>query len=147
MSKLLSQKCTYAVRAIFDLARESQGAGSELAPITTIATIAERQDIPLRFLEGILRELRQGGFVDSKRGADGGYRLAQSAASIPVGEVIRFIEGDLATAKPAEEETAFDELLREAQGALWEVFDGASFQDLVDRAALREGRWSGDYVI
>jgi Rrf2 family transcriptional regulator, cysteine metabolism repressor len=143
MSKLLSQKCTYAVKAVFDLARE---AGSE---ITKIATIAERQEIPARFLEGILRELRQGGFVESRRGADGGYRLAQAPAALRVGEIIRFIEGDLSPAPSSSgrEGDVFDDLWREAQAALWQVFDGVSFQDLLDRDDIRGRLWSGDYVI
>ena len=65
----ISQKCQYAVRAILELAR-SFGKG----PIK-VARIAARQDIPPRFLEAILNELRQGGFVQSLRGAQGGYLL------------------------------------------------------------------------
>src|SRR5580692_4804512 len=83
----ISVKGTYALQAIFDLA--SQRAGEPVR----IADIARRQKIPQKFLELILAGLKQGGFVESRRGAEGGYLLARSAESITVGEVLRFVEG------------------------------------------------------
>ena len=58
--------------------------------------IAERQDIPLKFLESILRKLTRAGFLTSTRGPQGGYRLAMSAEEITVADIIRAIEGPLA---------------------------------------------------
>jgi Rrf2 family transcriptional regulator, cysteine metabolism repressor len=58
-----------------------------------IADIAERQKIPQKFLELILASLKQGGFVESRRGAEGGYMLARSADSLTLGDVLRFVEG------------------------------------------------------
>src|SRR5712672_3663499 len=82
----ISVKGEYALQAIFDLAL--QGAPQPVK----IADIARRQKIPQKFLELILAGLKQGGFVESRRGADGGYRLARPADQITVGEVLRFIE-------------------------------------------------------
>ena len=65
---LVSQKSQYALRAIFELAKE-YGKGPK------IAHIAEAQAIPVRFLEVILVHLKRGGFVDSQRGKEGGYFL------------------------------------------------------------------------
>jgi Rrf2 family protein len=63
---------------------------------TQTATIAEAGDIPRKFLEAILVELRDNGLVASRRGPGGGHRLAQDAALIMVGDIIRIVEGQLA---------------------------------------------------
>ena len=83
----ISVKGEYALHAVFDLALQTPG-----EPVR-IADIARRQKIPQKFFELILAGLKQGGFVESRRGAEGGYLLAKPADSITVGEVIRFIEG------------------------------------------------------
>ena len=83
----ISVKGEYALQALFDLATQTPG-----EPIK-IADIARRQKIPQKFLELILAGLKQGGFVESRRGADGGYMLARAADAITVGEVLRHIEG------------------------------------------------------
>src|SRR5438270_11540976 len=82
-----SVKGEYALQAIFDLA--SQRAGEPIR----IADIAQRQKIPQKFLELILASLKQGGFVESRRGAEGGYLLARTPESLSVAEVVHFIEG------------------------------------------------------
>jgi Rrf2 family protein len=82
-----SVKGEYALQAIFDLA-----ANRSDEPVK-IADIARRQKIPQKFLELILASLKQGGFVESRRGAEGGYLLARRAENITVGEVLRFVEG------------------------------------------------------
>ncbi|MBW7997747.1 MAG: Rrf2 family transcriptional regulator [Candidatus Glassbacteria bacterium] len=87
----ISNKCCYALRALFELSRRY----SDQRPIK-IATVASAQSIPKRFLEVILNELRQGGFVESRRGVDGGYLLAREPEDISVGEIIRFVDGNLA---------------------------------------------------
>ena len=83
----ISVKGEYALHAVFDLALQRPG-----EPVK-IADIARRQQIPQKFLELILAGLKQGGFVESRRGAEGGYLLAKPADSITVGQVIRFMEG------------------------------------------------------
>jgi Rrf2 family transcriptional regulator, cysteine metabolism repressor len=87
----ISNKCYYALRALFELARRHR----DQRPIK-IANIASAQSIPKRFLEVILNELRQGGFVESRRGVDGGYLLAREPEAISVGEVVCFVDGNLA---------------------------------------------------
>jgi Rrf2 family protein len=82
----ISVKSEYALLAIFDLAMQPSG-----EPVK-IADIARRQQIPQKFLELILAGLKQGGFVESRRGAEGGYRLARAADQISIGEVLRFVE-------------------------------------------------------
>src|ERR1700692_3801408 len=83
----ISGKSEYALRAMFDLALRKPG-----EPVR-IADIAGRQKIPQKFLELILANLKQAGFVESRRGAEGGYLLARPADSLTVGEVLRYVEG------------------------------------------------------
>src|ERR1051326_1329650 len=83
----ISVKGEYALQALFDLASQPPG-----EPVK-IAEVAGRQKIPQKFLELILAGLKQGGFVESRRGAEGGYLLARPADQITVGEVLRFFEG------------------------------------------------------
>jgi Rrf2 family protein len=95
----VSAKADYAVRAAVELA-----AASGEDPVKG-ELIAEAQQIPLRFLENILGELRHAGLVQSRRGADGGYRLAKPAEEISIADIIRAVEGPLATVHgdPADE--------------------------------------------
>ena len=86
----ISSKCYYALKALFELANQPG-----LSRPVKIALIATRQNIPKRFLEVILNELRQGGFVESRRGVDGGYLLARGPEQIKMGEVVSFVDGDI----------------------------------------------------
>ena len=86
----VSAKTDYALRAALELAR----AGGD-APVKA-ERIAAAQDIPLRFLENILGELRHAGLVESRRGAEGGYMLARPAPAIALADVVRAVDGPLA---------------------------------------------------
>jgi Rrf2 family protein len=95
----ISAKADYAVRAAVELA-----AADDERPVKA-ERIATAQGIPLNFLENILSELRHAGIVRSHRGADGGFRLAKPAAEITVADIIRAVEGPLASVRggPPEE--------------------------------------------
>jgi Rrf2 family protein len=98
----ISAKVDYAVRAAVELA-----AASDERPVKA-ERIANAQDIPLNFLENILGELRHAGIVRSHRGADGGFRLAKPAAEVTVADIIRAVEGPLASVRGGPpEETAY----------------------------------------
>jgi Rrf2 family protein len=88
----ISAKVDYAVRAAIELA----AAGGE--PIKGEA-IADAQDIPLKFLENILGELKHTGIVASRRGAQGGYWLAKDADEVSLADIVRAVEGPLATVR------------------------------------------------
>jgi Rrf2 family protein len=90
----ISAKVDYAVRATVQLA----AAGDEGRP-TKGEAIAQAQGIPLKFLENILSDLRHAGLVRSQRGADGGYWLNRPASEITVADVIRAVEGPLASVR------------------------------------------------
>jgi Rrf2 family protein len=123
----ISVKGEYALHAIFDLALQKAG-----EPIK-IADIAKRQRIPQKFLELILAGLKQGGFVESRRGAEGGYLLARAPEAITVGEVIRYIEG-AKSSKPARNQNPADpfaETWRRVDQAVSDVIDQTTFAELV----------------
>jgi Rrf2 family protein len=100
---MLTSKAKYALRAMIDLAMQA-GAGPRL-PIF-IADVAARQDIPRRFLENILLELRKHGLVVSHRGKSGGYALARTPDLITFADIIRAIDGPLALT-PCTSRTAY----------------------------------------
>lgn len=89
----ISAKADYAVRAAIELTR-----GSRDAPIKGDA-VSTAQDIPLKFLENILSDMRHAGLVASRRGAEGGYWLAIAPAQITVADIIRAVEGPMATVR------------------------------------------------
>jgi Rrf2 family protein len=88
----VSAKVDYAVRAAVELAAAGEG------PVKG-ERIAEAQQIPLKFLENILLELKHAGLVQSQRGAEGGYWLARPPAEIALAEVIRAVEGPIANVR------------------------------------------------
>ncbi len=120
----LSLKCQYAVRALFELAkREEEG-------LIRLREIAETQHIPKRFLENILNELRRGGFVESKRGKEGGFKLNRPAHEISIGDVVRFIEDSVHPVEcvadqlcPLTGRCIFIGLWEEAKRAVEQVYD------------------------
>lgn len=109
----ISAKADYAVRAGAELA-----AVADDKPIKA-EQIATNQDIPLNFLENILGELRHAGIVRSHRGPDGGFRLARAADDVTVADVIRAVDGPLATVRGGPPE---DSVYGGAAGALPRVW-------------------------
>ncbi|CAK7284953.1 MULTISPECIES: RrF2 family transcriptional regulator [Streptomyces] len=89
----ISARADYAVRAVLELAVR-QGNGPVKAE-----EIASGQQIPHKFLEGILGDLRRAGVVDSRRGGGGGYRLARPDAAITVADVIRAVDGPIVSVR------------------------------------------------
>jgi Rrf2 family cysteine metabolism transcriptional repressor len=122
-----SVKGEYALQAIFDLASRRPG-----EPIR-IADIAQRQKIPQKFLELILASLKQAGFVESRRGAEGGYLLARPADSLTVGEVLRFVEGAQTRSRQKRKDgaTPFSEMWEQVDSAVSTVIDKTTFADLL----------------
>lgn len=99
----ISAKADYAVRAALELAASPDG-----KPVKG-TKLAEAQDIPLQFLEHILLDLKHAGLVKTKRGARGGYWLAEPAAQVTVADVIRAVEGPLANIQDlSPEETHYE---------------------------------------
>jgi Rrf2 family protein len=128
----ISVKSEYALKAVFDLAVQYQSLppGATGMPPIKIADIARRQKIPQKFLELILAGLKQNGFVDSRRGAEGGYLLARSADTITIGEVLRAVENVKAHPRNSKAADPFSEVWSQVDGAISEVLDRTTFGDL-----------------
>ncbi|MGD0500539.1 MAG: Rrf2 family transcriptional regulator [Bryobacteraceae bacterium] len=121
-----SAKSDYALLAIFDLASQRPG------ETIRIADIARRQKIPQKFLELILAGLKQAGFVESRRGAEGGYLLARAPESITVGEVLRSVEGQPGKGRTRRKaEMPLTDIWRKVDAAVSGVVDRTTFADLV----------------
>ncbi len=88
---MISNKCKYAIKALTYIARNDDG----IKAIMT-SDIAQEQDIPRKFLEIILRDLRNNRILESKRGKDGGFRLLRPAEDISLTEIMRIIDGPIA---------------------------------------------------
>lgn len=127
----ISAKTDYAVRAAVELA-----AVTDEHPLKS-ERIAQAQGIPLRFLENILVQLRQGGIVVSRRGADGGYRLAEPADQITVADVIRAIDGPLAAVAGERPEKLDFEGTAEPLREVW-VAVRASLRDVLEHVTLAD---------
>ncbi len=131
----------YALRAMLELAKNN-GKGP-----TKISEIAAAQAIPLRFLEVILSQLKASGFVNSKRGFYGGYYLLRSPDQITVGDILRFLQGDEDPAHrvscmskaecPFHCDCAFVPMWKKLNSAVFKIYDGTTFQDLLNNERLR----------
>lgn len=132
----VSQKCQYALRAAFELAKQ-RGNGS-----ITAADIAAAQAIPRGFLEVILVELKKAGAVTSRRGRHGGYELAVSPGTLMVGQIICSMDGPVAPIKCVTEAgtgncalhgtCAFLSFWERVRDAVTEIYESTTFQDLLD---------------
>lgn len=134
----ISVKAEYALEAIFDLASQP---GTEP---TRIADIAKRQKIPQKFLELILSNLKQGGFVESRRGADGGYLLAKPASQIAVGEVIRHVDGPV---ERRTENAGFEDFWKRVDDSVNNILDRTTFQQLVDEWQAKQTLYIANWEI
>ena len=133
----VSAKVDYALRALCELAAAPPG------PVTA-ERLAAAQEIPPKFLENILLELRRAGIVASQRGAEGGYRLARSAAEVSLADVIRAVEGPIASVRGAPPEQAeyagaaraLKDVWIELRASMRGVLERTSLADLVERSRL-----------
>src|SRR5580698_4530696 len=133
----LSRKARYALRALYALS-----ADDARGPVL-IADLSDRENIPHKFLEAILLELKNAGLLKSKKGKGGGYSLARSPDRITMGEVIRIIDGPLAPI-PCVSERAFvrceecvDEttcgtrqVMKKVRDAIAAILDGTTLADV-----------------
>jgi Rrf2 family cysteine metabolism transcriptional repressor len=147
----VSSKCYYALRAIYALAEHD---GPE--PMK-IAEIAQHEQIPIRFLEVILNQLKGGGFVQSRRGAEGGYLLARPSDQLTVGEIMRYIDGPIAPVDCVSQSRPkvcefpggcnFFSFWGRVRQAISDVVDKTTFADLIRESHERGNAHVGDWVI
>lgn len=142
---MLTKKGKYGLKAMVHLAQAEPG-----RPVPVL-DISEKQRIPKKFLDSILCELRNAGFVQSRMGKGGGYSLARPACDITVGELVRAIDGPLAPVPCAsktryrrcddcsdENTCAVRRIMQRAQEALSNVLDNCSLQEMRDRVNRSE---------
>ncbi|PZG18999.1 transcriptional regulator [Micromonospora craterilacus] len=126
----ISARGDYAVRAALSLA-------AAYPSLLSTQTIAAEQDMPRKFLEAILADLRRAGIVRAQRGAEGGYALAQSPREVTIGAVLRAVEGPLAGVRGLRpEETHYDGVAQHLPG-FW-VAVRASLRQVVDEVSLAD---------
>ncbi len=140
---MLSKKTEYALKALFYLAREGNG-----RPIP-IGELAEKEDIPKKFLEAILLDVQRHGILESRKGKGGGYSLRVSPEEVTIGQIIRILDGPLAPV-PCVSETAYrkcahcrDEklcgvrmVMKEVRDATAKIVDGTTLAQVVRRIKL-----------
>jgi Rrf2 family protein len=143
----LSKRAEYGLRAIVQLAR--------LGPRTFVQSkdLAQHENMPIKFLEAILLALRRGGFLESKVGSGGGYRLSRPAREISVGDLVRRLEGRLTVddGKSSTDitpgEIAVHLLNRQLTGAMSQVLDALTLEQLMEHVNKAAGQQQEMYYI
>jgi len=137
----VSKRCHYALRALVDM-----GMAAALGhPLVRIGDLAQKENLPVKFLEQIFLQLKEAGWIDSKRGKQGGYFLAVPASEILFGDVIRLLDGALAPIPcvsrsayepcscPDEAHCGVHALMAEVHRAITEVLDRVTLADTVKK--------------
>jgi Rrf2 family protein len=142
----LSVRGEYALRALLVLARDYQEDDS----VVRIQEISDKQNIPKRFLEQILNDLKSAHIVESKRGVAGGYRLRRRPERINLAEIVRHIEGPLAPVScvsekfyekcscPDESRCAIRSVMKETRDAIVGIMETVTLAELAERARQLE---------
>ena len=150
----LSLKGEYALRALLVLGLNYSES------VVRIQRISDEQNVPKRFLEQILNDLKSAGILESKRGITGGYRLARSPEKITLASVVRHIEGALAPVScvsekfyekcscPNEAKCAIRAVMKEVRDSIVKILENVSVADLCQRAReLEEQGRAIDFII
>lgn len=142
---MLSSRARYATRAILDLSLRP-------GETTLIQDIADRQNIPLKFLQQILVSLKAAGFVSSRKGPGGGYALARKPEAITLGAVIRATDGAIAPIScvsvnahaecgcPRPETCALRAKFKDVRDAMAAILDRTTFAELAEDQRCADGR-------
>ena len=150
----LSKKGEYAVRALVEIGFEAH-----LRPhsLIQISTVAQRTNIPEKFLEQILLALRNGGVLKSKRGVEGGYSLAKNPDEITLGGVIRLLDGPLAPIPcvsktayercscPDEESCGLHIVMQQVRDAIADILDNYNLSRLINEVEKRRVNRTGPF--
>lgn len=129
----ITYKGDYALKTMLDLTLHY---GKRLV---TIHDLAQRADIPIKFLEQVFLDLKRGGFVESRRGKVGGYLLSRPPSQIKLGDVVRFIDGPIEPITCLEKnysscqdlyKCVFRKIWQEISSATAQIIDRITFEDL-----------------
>ncbi len=136
----LSKRGEYGLRAMVDLAGQADSGG-----VVPLKDIAQREQMPVKFLEQILLTLKNAGLLQSKMGSGGGYTLAKSADQITLGQIVRILDGPLAPigcvskmayqpcACPDEATCGLRLVMLDVRNAIAEILDGTTLADVARR--------------
>ena len=136
----ISKRSEYGLRAMIYLAK-NHDPGSPIQ----IKEICEQENIPFKYLEQILLNLKNVGLLQSKSGVGGGYYLARSPEQIPFGEIIRVLDGPIAPVRcvsqtayepcscPDEENCILRHVMLDVRNAISEIVDHTSLQDAINK--------------
>lgn len=127
----ISARTEYAIRAMLSLAEATRGG---TGPVSVDA-LATGQDLPRKFLEAIVSDLRRSGLVTSTRGSRGGYRLTRDPADISLGDVFRAVDGPLAEVRGLRPHETRYEGVAEHLATVW-VAVRASLREVLDETSL-----------
>lgn len=146
----LSKRGEYALRSLINL-----GIAAKVGrPLLRVTELAKAEDLPIKFLEQVMQQLREAGIVESERGKHGGYRLAKPSDQIHIGEIVRLIDGPLApigcvsqTAYepcncPDEAHCGLRMLMLDVRNAIAAILDRYTLADVVEvttRSMVRDG--------
>ena len=132
MSRIVTTRSHYAIRALYDLAFHRRGQAAQAREI------ARRQQIPLRFLEQILQDLRRAGLVEARRGPRGGYMLARPPAEVSLADVLRAVGGAIEDSFDGGGAAGADDVpalvWADVSARVADVLERATLQDFVARA-------------
>src|SRR5258708_664405 len=146
----LSKRGEYALRSLINLGI----AAKVKRPLVRVSELAKAEDLPVKFLEQVMQQLREAGYVESERGKHGGYRLARPASEIHIGKIVRLIDGPLApigcvsqTAYepcncPDQENCGLPMLMLDVRNRIAAILDRYTMADVVEvttRKMVRDG--------
>jgi len=136
----VSKRGEYALRALIDF-----GLAAALGrPLLQVSELASKEDLPVKFLEQILMQLKAAGYLESRRGKRGGYLLSRPPENICIGQVIRLIDGPLAPIAcvsqtayercscPDEEHCGLRMLMLDVRNAITNILDRYTLADVVE---------------
>jgi Rrf2 family protein len=147
----LSKRGEYALRSLINLGIAAKVGRS----LVRVAELAKSEDLPVKFLEQVMQQLREAGIVESERGKHGGYRLAKPASQIPIGQIVRLIDGPLAPIGcvsqsaytpcncPDQEHCGLRMLMLDVRNAIASILDRYTLADVVEvttRKLVTSGR-------
>ena len=153
----LSKRGEYALRALIDFG-VAQAIGR---PMLQVSELAAKEDLPIKFLEQILMQLKAAGYLESRRGKHGGYLLARPPENISIGQVARLIDGPLAPIAcvsqtayerctcPDEEHCGLRMLMLDVRNAISNILDRYTLADVVEitMRKLRKDKVSHPFVL
>ena len=153
----LSKRGEYALRALIDFG-VAQAIGR---PMLQVSELASKEDLPIKFLEQILMQLKAAGYLESRRGKHGGYLLARPPENISIGQVARLIDGPLAPIAcvsqtayerctcPDEEHCGLRMLMLDVRNAISNILDRYTLADVVEitMRKLRKDKVSHPFVL